>query len=186
MKNNLKELKKVVKKFKNWLKTQNTEGFDEYVGDDDLWEYYRDISGFVGSVYINAIFSLNNQEILVDFEYGENINSVDLSLDEFLKIFNNLQNKNPLKKIEKARRKLYKWMVKNGATDIGEYVGGNDFWEFYRHINFFIGEDYHSFYFKKPYSKKSKVELAFIQDGRVGKEMSVKKFLKFLKKDLEF
>lgn len=186
MKNNLKELKKVVKRFKKWLKVQNVGGFHEYAGDDGWWGYYRDISGFVDGVYINTMFSMKNQEISVDFEYGENINSVDLSLDEFLKIFNNLQNKNPLKKIEKARRKLYKWMIKKGATNIREYIGDDNNCKFYRGVSFFIGEDHYNIYFKKFYNKKPIVDLAHIKAQFLDKKMSVKKFLKFLKKDLEF
>ena len=73
--------------FLQWLKDHNAESVDEYVGDDDndLWDYYCYVSGFVGSMGYTVIFMVWAGKATIDYSDEDN-RYRDLSIDEFLNL----------------------------------------------------------------------------------------------------
>ena len=77
-------INKVKNEFVKWLKDNNAEDIDVYEGKDDEneWDYYRTVSGFVGDSLYTVYFQIWQGKLSID--YSDEENRYDkMSIDEF-------------------------------------------------------------------------------------------------------
>lgn len=77
-------INKVKNEFVKWLKDNNAEDIDVYEGKDDEneWDYYRTVSGFVGDNLYTVYFQIWQGKLSIDYSDEENRHD-KMSIDEF-------------------------------------------------------------------------------------------------------
>lgn len=84
IKRKCRELNQAKNKFVQWLKQNNAEDIDVYIGpdEDNVWDYYRFVSAFVGDTFYMVYFMMWNDRIKIDYSDGENSYS-EMGIEEF-------------------------------------------------------------------------------------------------------
>ncbi len=75
-------------KFVQWLKDNKAENIDVYQGENregDGWDYYRNVSAFVGETLYNVYFTIWNGAVKIDYSDEEN-RYKDMSVDDFMQL----------------------------------------------------------------------------------------------------
>jgi len=75
-------------KFVKYLKDNNVEVLDVYEGKDennDPWDYYRMVSGFIGDVLYIVYFQIWEGKVNIDYSDGENKYN-NLNVQEFMEL----------------------------------------------------------------------------------------------------
>ena len=83
----IKKIARPINKAKNefvkWLKNNNAEDIDVYNEDENKWDYYCCVSGFVNDKLYTVYFSIWKGDECIDYSYGGNRYN-GLSIQEFL------------------------------------------------------------------------------------------------------
>lgn len=80
--------------------------------------------------------------------------------------------------INRAKNIFIQWLKDNNAENISEYKGeGSDVWDYYRHIDAFIGEDLYSVYFE---IWDGEIQISYRDEGNIYNNISIDEFLELI------
>ena len=87
VKRKCRELNQAKNKFVKWLKDNEADNIEIFIGEDvdDEWDYYRDVSGFVGNKLIVVRFMMWNSKIKIEYS-NEDYSYRDMSIEEFYEL----------------------------------------------------------------------------------------------------
>lgn len=88
----IKKIARPINKTKNefiaWLKYNNAENIDVYIGSTmNEWDYYIHVSAFIGNTLYSVVFAMYKGVIEISYSDGSNIYS-GMSIYEFLQLIN--------------------------------------------------------------------------------------------------
>ncbi len=91
---NIKKIARPINSAKNeflkWLRDRNADNIEQFTGPKDPcdgWDYYCDVTAFIGNAYYIASFMIWNGDLKIDFKSDEpEIDSEFDNIDDFLKL----------------------------------------------------------------------------------------------------
>ncbi len=88
IKKKCRELNRCKNEFIQWLKDNNATDISIYEGEDENneWDYYRDISAFVGETFYHVIFMMWDDKVKIDYSDGDN-RHYGIPIEEFKQLF---------------------------------------------------------------------------------------------------
>jgi hypothetical protein len=91
---NIKKIARPINKAKNeflqWLRNRDADNVEVFIGEkevDDGWDYYRDVTAFIGNAYYSARFMIWNGVLTIEFKSDEPEHDCTFNnVDDFLKL----------------------------------------------------------------------------------------------------